>query len=166
LLSSDVVRELLRDTIAIPRSDWTNHTGSTRDWRYVFSLEGAEREEYVIDERAGAFALVFFPDGTYRCVVGTGYSFLDGLHAATDSCINNLRQIEEAKQQWMSEHRKTRNDVPSWDELRDYIGRSGRAGPLLVCPAGGTYTIGAVGARPTCTITRHSLPASGREESK
>jgi hypothetical protein len=79
-------------------------------------------------------------------------------HLATDACINNLRQIDSAKQQWMSEHQKTTNNVLTWDDLRDYIGRSGTTGPVLVCPAEGTYTIGRVHEKPTCTNTRHRLP--------
>jgi hypothetical protein len=77
LLDSEQVRELLRDTVAIPRSAWTNHMLSGPGWRYVFSLAGTKGQEYVIDERVGAFALVYFPDGTYRCVVGPGYSFTE-----------------------------------------------------------------------------------------
>ena len=76
LLDAKQVRELLRDTVVVPRALWTNHVRSGPEWRYVFSLRGSKDQEYVIDERAGAFALVFFPDGTYRCVVGPGYGFL------------------------------------------------------------------------------------------
>lgn len=79
-------------------------------------------------------------------------------HLATDACINNLRQIDGAKQQWMSDHRKTTNDVPTWEDLREYIRGIGTTGPMLVCPAGGTYTIGQVGEKPTCTNPRHRLP--------
>lgn len=75
LLDKGQVRELLRHTVAIPRSLWTNHVGSAGQ-RYVFSLEGVTGKKHVIDERPGAFALVFFPDNTYRCVVGPGYGFM------------------------------------------------------------------------------------------
>jgi hypothetical protein len=77
LLSTEEVRELLRDTVTVPRPSWTNHIGSDdRNWRYVFSLVDSKKEEFVIDERYGACALVFFPDGTYRCVMDPGYSCL------------------------------------------------------------------------------------------
>lgn len=69
LLTSEAVRELLRDTVAVPRSCWTNHMAHMGSWRYVFSLAGGKGEDYVIDERPGACALVFFPDGTYRCIM-------------------------------------------------------------------------------------------------
>lgn len=79
---------------------------------------------------------------------------------SSDSCINNLRQIDGAKQQWMVEQNKTINDVPTWDDIRDYVGRSGTTGPVLTCPAGGTYTIGRLNASPTCSIggPGHTLP--------
>lgn len=76
LLYLQQVRALLRDTVAIPRSDWTNHAPSRGDLRYVFSLVGTQGEEYVVDERPGAFCIVYFPDGSFRCVVGPGYSFV------------------------------------------------------------------------------------------
>jgi len=76
LLDMQQVRALLRDAVAIPRSDWTNHAPSGGDLRYVFSLVGTQGEEYVVDERSGAFCIVYFPDGSYRCVVGLGYSFV------------------------------------------------------------------------------------------
>ena len=80
LLSAEDVGELLRDTVAIPRNVWTNHAPRYgAGGRYVFSLIGAKSQNYVIDERPGAFAVVYFPDGTYRCVVGPGYLFLPAL---------------------------------------------------------------------------------------
>ncbi len=40
---------------------------------------------------------------------------------ATDTCVNNLRQIDAAKNQWMFDKNKTTNDVPTWDDLRPYM---------------------------------------------
>jgi hypothetical protein len=69
-----------------------------------------------------------------------------------NACINNLRQIDGAKQQWALEKGKQATDVPTWDDLKPYLGR------IPVCPAGGTYTIGPVGEKPTCSIPGHRLP--------
>lgn len=69
---------------------------------------------------------------------------------ASNACVNNLRQIDGAKQQWMLEERKTTNDTPSWEDIRPYLGR-GNEGFLPKCPHGGTYTIGKVGEDPKCT---------------
>jgi hypothetical protein len=74
--------------------------------------------------------------------------------AQKNACINNLREIEAAKQQWALEHNKKTTDTPTWDDLKPYL-----RGPVpLHCPAGGTYTINEVGKRPTCSIPGHQLP--------
>jgi hypothetical protein len=71
-----------------------------------------------------------------------------------NACINNLRQIDAAKQQWALENNKKITDTPTWDDIKPYL-----RGPVpLYCPAGGTYTINAVGEKPTCSIPSHKLP--------
>lgn len=89
LLDAAQVQALLRDAVAIPRSAWTNQMTS-RGVRYVFSLEGGRNQKFVIDERPGAFALVFFPDDTYRCVVGPGYGFMDLLRKQSATSEKHL----------------------------------------------------------------------------
>ena len=69
-----------------------------------------------------------------------------------NACINNLRQIDAAKQQWALEKGKKATDTPTKEDLLPYL----RGWP--VCPQGGTYTIGAVGEPPTCSIPNHKLP--------
>jgi DNA repair exonuclease SbcCD ATPase subunit len=75
---------------------------------------------------------------------------------AMNACINNLRLIDSAKQQWALEYKKGAADIPTWDDLRPYIGR-GPNGDLPTCPAGGVYTIGTVNDKPTCSIPGHVL---------
>ncbi len=72
-----------------------------------------------------------------------------------NSCINRLRMIDGSKQQWMLEHQKTTNDVVTWDDIRPYLSREGKAIPA--CPAGGTYTLGRLSEPPTCSIPGHKL---------
>jgi competence protein ComGC len=76
--------------------------------------------------------------------------------AQMHACINNLHQIESAKQVWALEHKKETTDTPTAQELDAYI--PGRFSHLK-CPAGGTYTINAVGEKPTCSIPNHQLPS-------
>lgn len=71
-----------------------------------------------------------------------------------DACINNLRQIYVAKAAWALQNGKTVTDIPTEQDLAPYL--SGSVFPL--CPSGGTYTIGAVGVPPTCSIPGHILP--------
>jgi type II secretory pathway pseudopilin PulG len=71
-----------------------------------------------------------------------------------NACINNLRQIDAAKQQWALEKGKQSTDVPTEDDIKVYLFHS----QLPHCPAGGTYTINAVGQPPECSIPGHRLP--------
>jgi len=68
-------------------------------------------------------------------------------------CINNLRRIDAAKQQWALENNKVANDIPTEQDLLPYL----RDNTFPVCPSGGTYTIGAAGNPPTCSIPGHVL---------
>jgi prepilin-type N-terminal cleavage/methylation domain-containing protein len=74
----------------------------------------------------------------------------------TNACINNLRQIDSAKQQWALEQGKKSTDTPNSTSLNVYIGRMGN-GYDLYCPltprqAWGGYTghINAVNTLPAC----------------
>jgi hypothetical protein len=67
-----------------------------------------------------------------------------------NSCVNVLRQIEGAKDQWITERHKTTNDTPTWADLRPYF----KDAVPLQCPNGGTYIIGRCDELPTCSIAR------------
>jgi len=68
------------------------------------------------------------------------------------SCINNLRQIDGASQQWALENHKMTSDVPAWSDIQPYL-----KGPLS-CPQGGTYILGRVQDLPKCSVAGHRLP--------
>jgi prepilin-type N-terminal cleavage/methylation domain-containing protein len=69
-------------------------------------------------------------------------------------CIENLSQLESAKQIWGVENGKQEGDLPTQADL---IGPSLYMKKLPVCPAGGTYSLAPVGAVATCTIPGHEL---------
>jgi prepilin-type N-terminal cleavage/methylation domain-containing protein len=69
----------------------------------------------------------------------------------TNACINNLRQIDGAKQQWALENKQVSTITPGQTSIQVYLGRGG-TGTWPVEPAGGTYTINAVSTPPTCSI--------------
>ena len=75
--------------------------------------------------------------------------------AQQNACINNLRQLNNAKQQWTLEQQKDASATPSPADLDKYI-KNGTAS--LQCPRGGTYKINSAGESPTCTIEGHALP--------
>ena len=74
--------------------------------------------------------------------------------AQMNACINNLRMIEGAKNEWASENNKKSTDTPTQVDLARYL----KNGQFPVCPAGGTYTIGQVDELPTCSKPGHRLP--------
>lgn len=80
--------------------------------------------------------------------------------APKNTCINNLRLIDAAKQMWASEHQKSGCDMPTWAVLNPQFnaGPKFEADPTLSCPKGGVYTIGAVSNKPTCSVPGHALP--------
>ena len=67
-------------------------------------------------------------------------------------CIDNLRQIDSAKEQWAMENFAATGDNVGEDELLPYFQRG-----FPECPAGGEYTIGVVGAIPECDQEGHVL---------
>jgi len=82
----------------------------------------------------------------------------------TNTCINNLRQIDAAKQHWALENGKQPTDTPAEASLNPYIGRN-MNGADLYCPLSkgimwGGYSAGinAVNVLPACanyTSTGH-----------
>ena len=90
------------------------------------------------------------------------------VHARTtaqqNACINNLRQIDGAKQQWALENKVSATASPTSSDIQPYLGR-GNNGTLLTCPADSaitfatSYSINNVQTAPTCIInsTNHVL---------
>ena len=72
--------------------------------------------------------------------------------AQKNACINNLRQIDGAKEQWGLEKKVSSTAATVATEVDEYI-----KGGAPSCPAGGAYTYGAMNANPTCNITGHAL---------
>jgi len=73
--------------------------------------------------------------------------------AAARSCIANLRRIDQAKEQYAMECAKKAGDTVEWGDLVPaYI----KARPS--CQFAPTYTLGAIGANPTCPVVGHNLP--------
>jgi hypothetical protein len=74
-----------------------------------------------------------------------------------NACINHLRQIDAAKQQWALEKNKTADAVPTVADIEPYI-KLDASGNIPGCPSGGAYTLNAVGELPSCSIPGHVLP--------
>ncbi len=74
------------------------------------------------------------------------------IEAAT--CMNNLRMIAGAKQQWALEHNRPNGGLVGAPEISTYLPGNN----VPVCPGGGAYTINPVGINPICSIPSHVLP--------
>jgi len=74
-----------------------------------------------------------------------------------NACINNLRQLDAAKQQWALEKSKTADAIPTVQDIAPYL-KLDANGNIPGCPSGGTYTLNAVGELPSCSVAGHVLP--------
>lgn len=104
---------------------------------------------------------VILPIAVVAIIVGCRTPAADNSQSPVfGSCINGLRMIDGAKQQWALEHHASSNAVPTLEDIRPYLG-SGHIfeGDLgwLRCPSGGAYTIGRVDELPRCSIPNHNL---------
>jgi hypothetical protein len=70
------------------------------------------------------------------------------------TCMNNLRQIDGAKQQFALEAQKQPGSLVSPDDLAPYFPNK----VFPACPAGGVYTLNPIGLNPICNIPGHVLP--------
>ena len=86
--------------------------------------------------------------------------------AQTNACINNLRQIDAAKQEWAMETGQKASAVPTSANIQPYLGR-GSLGTVsnLFCPidatkgAFGGYTINSLNLAPVCKNAGPTHPA-------
>lgn len=81
----------------------------------------------------------------------------------TKACINNLRQIDGAIQQYALENNVAANGPVSEANVAPYLGRTVAAATFadagVKCPASGTYTVTDASTKPTCSVgDPHILP--------
>jgi prepilin-type N-terminal cleavage/methylation domain-containing protein len=77
-----------------------------------------------------------------------------------NACINNLRQIDAAINEWALENGQNNGAaVASAATVSVYI-KLNSAGSVPSCPAGGSYTTTSVGSTPQVTCTLSSLTSS------
>ena len=76
--------------------------------------------------------------------------------AQMNACINNLRQIDGAKQQWALETKQAGTVTPIDTDIGPYLGRSGSVSNVI-CPSAGitgtfanSYTINTLTIAPVC----------------
>jgi prepilin-type N-terminal cleavage/methylation domain-containing protein len=75
-----------------------------------------------------------------------------------NACINNLRQIDAAANEWALEKGKSSASTFALNtDLTPYI-KMNANNSLPPCPAGGTYTAGVVGNTPSCSLSTGVTP--------
>ena len=79
-------------------------------------------------------------------------------NARRGTCINNLRLVDAAKEQYALENNKDSTTTPAAADVTPYL----KGGAMPTCPASGAYTIAAIGTKPTCSKSAspdlHVLP--------
>jgi len=75
-----------------------------------------------------------------------------------NACINNLRQIDAAANQFALEKGQTTGSTFTLSsDLTPYI-KLNSSNQIPPCPAGGTYTSSTVGVAPTCSLSTTVTP--------
>lgn len=72
-----------------------------------------------------------------------------------NTCINNLRLIDAAKEQYALENDVDSSVTPGDDDIEPYM----KGDAMPECPSSGSYTTGAIGTDPTCSESGHELPS-------
>ena len=83
----------------------------------------------------------------------------EGPAPCRNACINNLRQIDGAKEQWALDHHKKAGDDAVQAEVAKYIkwGWPKCPGAVRRGVAAGVYSIGKVDEPPRCSVPDHTL---------
>ncbi len=74
-------------------------------------------------------------------------------NARCQICGNQLRLLQDAKQQWALDKQQAEDAVPTPADLAPYLPRR----RLPKCPDGGNYTLGPVRQEPQCSVAGHEL---------
>lgn len=98
-----------------------------------------------------AFAIVLIP---LMLAVAIPNFFKARENAQRAACVNNLRLIDGAKEQWTLENRKRDGDSVTEADISKYIPNGFKS---LQCPEKGTYSINPIAIPPTCSTPGHSL---------
>jgi myosin heavy subunit len=72
---------------------------------------------------------------------------------ARNLCINNLRHIDGAIQQYALDHKLTADDTVTSQQVLSYLNDTN----VIRCPLGGTYRFGRIGDSPSCSVPGHAL---------
>ena len=103
--------------------------------------------------RGARIRLILFFSGIGILVAIALLNFIKARSASSSNpCINNLRQIDAAANEFALEHHLTNGSPINFpDDLTPYI-KLTKDGKIPPCPQGGVYSIKKVGDTPTCSL--------------
>ncbi len=130
-------------------------TSQVAEWRTVAAEYDAENQSNAQHLATARMALQL--QGEHLNQVQTENQEIVDVSSAVISrktCINNLRLIDDAKQQWSADFNEPNDAVPTEKDLAPYF----KDGALPQCPEGGIYSLNRVDQVPTCSIASHVLP--------
>jgi hypothetical protein len=105
-----------------------------------------------------AFAICLFVLFAWAAIPNFVSDGRNGPGGKSNACINNLRQIDAAANEFALEHNKTNGDVINFpNDLTPYI-LLNKDGKIPPCPSGGIYSIKKVGEKPTCSLGTTVIP--------
>jgi hypothetical protein len=118
--------------------------------------QGAQAQVQSLRARPGQPALPGQPPatGSTALAASPGQPPANAEHAQAAACVNNLRLIDGAKEQWALDHQKPPGALLTAADIAPYL----KGNTLPVCPAGGIYTLNPVGIAPICNLPGHALP--------
>ncbi|MDR3460123.1 MAG: hypothetical protein P4N60_22070 [Verrucomicrobiae bacterium] len=130
-------------------------TNQVAQWRVALAQLSTESESNAVHLATAREALRLQQDHIEQ-IQTEGQQILEAsaVIIARKTCINNLRLIDDAKQQWATDQAKPLSAVPTVKDLQPYFKEKG----FPECPDGGTYSLNAVDEVPTCSVEGHTLP--------
>ncbi len=147
----------------MPYERFSRESGSTKVVKTTPPLAGAPEDSVTMNHRGFTLVeiiMVVFVLGMLLAIGIPNY-----LRARTETqknlCINNLRVLDAAKEEWALTDRKTQGEPVNEDEVNALL-KTGTPH----CPAGGHYAYGAVGSTPKCSLAAtygHLLPDPGEQ---
>jgi hypothetical protein len=78
--------------------------------------------------------------------------------SSQNACINTLRELQAAKEQWALEKGETNGAMVTVEDITPYV-QLDQNGNIPKCPAGGTYILGRVGEDVRCSIGTSDWPS-------
>ncbi len=117
-------------------------------------VQGARAQIEALRVTPGQAGIPGQPGATAQAVARVGQAPPNLEQINPVACINTLRLIDGAKQQWALEKQKPGGALLTAADLAPYM----KSNAVPTCPAGGVYTLNPVSVAPICSIPGHALP--------